>query len=53
LTFGRVATTGGAGFIGERHPIATLDVGTLGTRHAPDPALAKRARFLFLSTSEV
>ena len=36
-----------------RHPLATLDVGTLGTRHALQLAREKRARFLLASTSEV
>jgi dTDP-glucose 4,6-dehydratase len=35
------------------HPIATLDVGTMGTRHALEIAAANNARFLLASTSEV
>jgi len=35
------------------HPIATLDVGSLGTRNALDLARAKGARFFMASTSEV
>ncbi|MEP6690661.1 MAG: UDP-glucuronic acid decarboxylase family protein [Gemmatimonadaceae bacterium] len=35
------------------HPIATLDVGSLGTRHALEIARAKGARFFMASTSEV
>jgi len=35
------------------HPIETLDVGTLGTRHALELASNKGARFLLASTSEV
>jgi dTDP-glucose 4,6-dehydratase len=34
------------------HPIATLDVGSLGTRNMLELALAKNARFLVTSTSE-
>jgi dTDP-glucose 4,6-dehydratase len=34
------------------HPIATLDVGSLGTRNMLEVALAKNARFLVTSTSE-
>jgi nucleoside-diphosphate-sugar epimerase len=36
-----------------RHPLATLDVGTLGTRNALRVAEEKGARFLMASTSEV
>jgi dTDP-glucose 4,6-dehydratase len=36
-----------------RHPLATLDVGTLGTRNALRVAEDKGARFLLASTSEV
>ena len=36
-----------------RHPIATLDVGSLGTRNAVSLAAAHGARFLLASTSEV
>ena len=35
------------------HPIATLDVGSLGTRNALELARAHRARFFMASTSEV
>jgi len=35
------------------HPLETLDVGSLGTRHALDLALAHGARFVLASTSEV
>jgi dTDP-glucose 4,6-dehydratase len=35
------------------HPLATLDVGTLGTRNALRMAEEKGARFLLASTSEV
>jgi dTDP-glucose 4,6-dehydratase len=35
------------------HPIATLDVGSAGTRHALEVARAHDARFLLASTSEV
>jgi dTDP-glucose 4,6-dehydratase len=35
------------------HPIATLDVGTAGTRAMLELALAKGARFMLASTSEV
>ena len=35
------------------HPIETLDVGSLGTRHALDLARAHGARFLLASTSEI
>lgn len=35
------------------HPIATLDVGSLGTRHALELARVSRARFFMASTSEV
>lgn len=35
------------------HPLETLDVGTLGTRHALELARDKNARFLMASTSEV
>jgi dTDP-glucose 4,6-dehydratase len=35
------------------HPIATLEVGAFGTRHALDLARAHRARFLMASTSEI
>jgi len=34
-------------------PIATLEVGSTGTRHALDLALANNARFLLASTSEI
>ena len=34
------------------HPIETLDVGSLGTRHMLELALEKSARFLITSTSE-
>jgi dTDP-glucose 4,6-dehydratase len=34
------------------HPIETLDVGSVGTRHMLELALAKGARFLVTSTSE-
>jgi dTDP-glucose 4,6-dehydratase len=34
------------------HPIETLDVGSVGTRHMLDLALEKGARFLLTSTSE-
>ena len=37
----------------QRHPVATLDVGTIGTRRALEFAREKRARFLIASTSEV
>ncbi|HEY4870164.1 MAG TPA: UDP-glucuronic acid decarboxylase family protein [Candidatus Dormibacteraeota bacterium] len=37
----------------QRHPVATLDVGTIGTRRALELAREKRARFLIASTSEV
>jgi dTDP-glucose 4,6-dehydratase len=35
------------------HPIETLEVGSVGTRHALDLALASNARFLLASTSEI
>ncbi len=35
------------------HPIATLEVGSVGTRHALDLARANGARFLVASTSEI
>ncbi|MFI5053864.1 MAG: UDP-glucuronic acid decarboxylase family protein [Acidimicrobiia bacterium] len=35
------------------HPIATLEVGAVGTRHALDLAHAHGARFLLASTSEI
>lgn len=35
------------------HPIATLEVGSTGTRHALDLARANGARFLLASTSEI
>jgi dTDP-glucose 4,6-dehydratase len=35
------------------HPIATLEVGAIGTRHALDLAHAHGARFLVASTSEI
>jgi nucleoside-diphosphate-sugar epimerase len=35
------------------HPIETLEVGSIGTRHALDLAHEHRARFLLASTSEV
>jgi nucleoside-diphosphate-sugar epimerase len=35
------------------HPIATLEVGSIGTRHALDLARANDARFLLASTSEI
>jgi nucleoside-diphosphate-sugar epimerase len=35
------------------HPIATLEVGSVGTRHALDLARAHGARFLLASTSEI
>lgn len=35
------------------HPIATLEVGSIGTRHALDLARANGARFLLASTSEI
>jgi len=35
------------------HPIATLEVGAVGTRHALDLARAHGARFLLASTSEI
>lgn len=35
------------------HPLATLDVGSNGTRHALDLAKAHAARFILASTSEV
>ena len=35
------------------HPIATLEVGSIGTRHALDLARANSARFLLASTSEI
>ena len=35
------------------HPLATLDVGSLGTRNAVSLAAARSARFLLASTSEV
>jgi nucleoside-diphosphate-sugar epimerase len=37
----------------QRHPIETLRVGSLGTQHALDLAVAKQARFVHASTSEV
>ena len=37
----------------QRHPVATLDVGTIGTRRTLEVARAKQARFLLASTSEV
>ena len=37
----------------QRHPVATLDVGTIGTRRALEFAREKQARFLLASTSEV
>jgi dTDP-glucose 4,6-dehydratase len=37
----------------QRHPLATLEVGTLGTMHALRIAEGKGARFLLASTSEV
>lgn len=37
----------------QRHPVATFDVGTIGTRRALELAREKRARFLIASTSEV
>jgi dTDP-glucose 4,6-dehydratase len=37
----------------QRHPVATLDVGTIGTRRALEFAREKHARFLLASTSEV
>jgi dTDP-glucose 4,6-dehydratase len=37
----------------QRHPIETLRVGSIGTQHALDLAVAKRARFVQASTSEV
>jgi dTDP-glucose 4,6-dehydratase len=37
----------------QRHPIATLDAGTAGTRALLEPAGEKGARFLLASTSEV
>ena len=37
----------------QRYPVATLDVGTIGTRRALEFAREKRARFLIASTSEV
>jgi dTDP-glucose 4,6-dehydratase len=36
-----------------QHPVATLDVGTIGTRRMLDLAVQKGARFLMASTSEV
>ncbi|MQY06308.1 UDP-glucuronic acid decarboxylase family protein [Actinomadura macrotermitis] len=36
-----------------RYPIQTLDVGSLGTRHALELAVRKGARFVLASTSEV
>ena len=36
-----------------RHPIATLEAGSLGTRNALELARVKKARFLVASTSEV
>jgi dTDP-glucose 4,6-dehydratase len=36
-----------------QHPVATLDVGTIGTRRMLDLAVEKGARFLMASTSEV
>ena len=35
------------------HPFATLEVGSIGTRHALELARANGARFLFASTSEI
>jgi dTDP-glucose 4,6-dehydratase len=35
------------------HPIATLEVGSIGTRHALDLARTNGARFLLASTSEI
>ena len=35
------------------HPLATLEVGSVGTRHALDLARANGARFLMASTSEI
>ncbi len=35
------------------HPFATLEVGSIGTRHALDLARANGARFLLASTSEI
>jgi dTDP-glucose 4,6-dehydratase len=35
------------------HPLATLEVGSTGTRHALDLAYANGARFLLASTSEI
>ncbi len=35
------------------HPIVTLEVGSIGTRHALDLARANGARFLLASTSEI
>jgi dTDP-glucose 4,6-dehydratase len=35
------------------HPIETLEVGSIGTRHALDLAHANQARFLLASTSEI
>jgi dTDP-glucose 4,6-dehydratase len=35
------------------HPIATLEAGSIGTRHALDLARANGARFLLASTSEI
>lgn len=35
------------------HPVATLDVGTAGTRALLELAVAKKARFILASTSEV
>ena len=35
------------------HPIETLEVGSIGTQHALDLALANDARFLLASTSEI
>jgi dTDP-glucose 4,6-dehydratase len=35
------------------HPIETLEVGSVGTRHALDLARASNARFLLASTSEI
>jgi dTDP-glucose 4,6-dehydratase len=37
----------------QRYPVATLDVGTIGTRRALEFARENRARFLLASTSEV
>jgi dTDP-glucose 4,6-dehydratase len=37
----------------QRHPIETLQVGSAGTQHALDLAVAKNARFVQASTSEV